>query len=302
MTMKKLNETAQMLLVMLFQMPYASAADLKGWPLAKRARVDANLKSLVENDFVGYETLGWMRDAQRRYFLKDRGVAWVNCQIPKPAGWSLSHEDRETIRSYGPALECIYHVAPQIWNPDWIPVTEYLVESDERPDGWFNHYAAGDEEPQSDLRPIALADSFTWLRRGPLHALVGMEQGPDLRPFWVPLIWHGTHAPTNSLPEKLYQLFGALTTESGGENEPAYPPGVVNVCQDPLAAARADRETPSGIPRLTITYGARAGEKLRFGITNAEPMRRAAFPCGFGRVLGANLGIISEHWPDSAQK
>ena len=142
-----------------------------------------------------------------------------------------------------------------------------------------------------EVPPKAQPDSYTWLRLGPLHALVGMQQGPELNPFWVPLIWFGTHAPKNLLPDTLNRLFDHLETEPNSEfGAPVRPPGVVIVAADPLAAERASREAPREVPCLIVVYGAYRRAKRRFGI-NYIQMMEVQFPYGTGRVLGANDSI-----------
>ena len=73
---EKLNATELTLLKMLWQMQYASASDLKGWPFVSASRVEPNLNLLLTKGLIVCETLGWMRDAQRRYVLLDEGTTW----------------------------------------------------------------------------------------------------------------------------------------------------------------------------------------------------------------------------------
>ena len=146
-------------------------------------------------------------------------------------------------------------------------------------------------EMMLEAPPKPQPDSYTWLRRGPLHALVGMQQGPELNPFWVPLMWFGTHAPKNLLPDTLNRLFDHLETEPNSEfGASVRPPGVVIVAADPLAAERASREAPREVPCLVVTYGSYRGKKLRFGVRYVDPIE-AWIPYGTGCVLGINDSI-----------
>ena len=60
---ENLNTTEFTLLKMLWQMPYSSAWDLKGWPFLSASRVEANLNLLSAKGLIVYEMMGWMRDA-----------------------------------------------------------------------------------------------------------------------------------------------------------------------------------------------------------------------------------------------
>ena len=104
------------------------------------------------------------------------------------------------IRSRGPMIECFYDVAPRIWSPAWVrerPNSRPGDDEDYR--GYLYYYfPEAYSEMQLEDHSEPQPDSFTWLRRGPLHALVGMQRGNDLNPFWVPLMWFGTH-PQKSL-------------------------------------------------------------------------------------------------------
>lgn len=234
------NKTELQLLTMLWQMPYASAEDLKLWPMASASRVYPNLRSLVERGFIGYETLGWMRDAQRRHFLRDEGVELVMQSAGWPIHWAVTDSGRTNIRSYGPMMECLYHAGPQFWRSGWMWERNLSYEYE----GWVDGL---DDAPvlRQDILPAPSPDSFTWLRQGPLAALVGMQQGPDVNPFWVPLIWYGAHPPKNSLPEGISQAFSHLETEWDPDWDlPCSPTGAVIVVADFLAAARAAREIP----------------------------------------------------------
>ncbi len=146
-----------------------------------------------------------------------------------------------------------------------------------------------DLEVESEVHPEPSPDSFTWLRQGPLAALVGMQQGPNLNRFWVPLIWYGTHAPKRFLPDTRFGLFSHLETESDQESRlRACPPGTVIVAEDFLAAAQAARETAARIPLLLITYESQSYKNRRFGITRIETTFEDKFPRGLGRVVEAN--------------
>ena len=275
------NKTELQLLMMLWQMPYASAEDLKLWPMASASRVYPNLRSLVERGFIGYETLGWMRDAQRRYFLRDDGVELVMRNTGWPIHWAATDRGRTTVQSYGPMMECLYHMAPRFWNPAWIELRAFYYEYEGLLDG-----PDDDRALQHDIPPDPSPDSFTWLRQGPLAALVGMQQGPDVNPFWVPLIWYGTHPPKNSLPEDVFQVFSHLETEFDREWQfPCSPTGAVIVAADFLSAARAAREIPREFPHIIITCATKILQQRRFGIVRVAPSWAAMFPHGFGRVV-----------------
>lgn len=108
----------------------------------------------------------------------------------------------------------------------------------------YHYFPEEYSEMQLEVRSEPQPDSFTWLRQGPLHALVGMQQGTERNRFWVPLIWYGPHAPKNLLPDRLHHLFDDLETEPDPEfGAPARPPGVVIVAADALAAARASTQS-----------------------------------------------------------
>jgi len=209
-----------LLLKMLWQMPYASAGELELWPMAPVGRVYPNLQRLVERGFIGYETLGWMRDAQRRFFLGKMGVHTVMQHTGWPMHWAVTTSGRITIRFYGPMLECLYDAAPRFWRPDWVweRINRYEYG------GWWGapdlfgpddvrEIESDDLEIESVVRPQPSPDSFTWLHKGPLAALVGMQQGPNGHRFWVPLVWYGTHPPRSSLPGHYTQLFAHLQTQ-----------------------------------------------------------------------------------------
>lgn len=101
---EKLNPTELTLLKILWQMLYASASDLKGWPFVSASRVESNLNLLLTKDLIGYETLGWMRDAQRRYFLLDEGAELVTQHTGWRPTWFQSDAGRKNIRSRGPMI------------------------------------------------------------------------------------------------------------------------------------------------------------------------------------------------------
>ena len=117
---EKLNATELTLLKMLWQMPYSSAWDLKGWPFVSATRVEPNLKLLSTKGLIGYETMGWMRDAQRQHFLLDEGTDLVTERTGWRPTWFQSDAGRLNIRSRGPMVECFYDVAPLIWSPDCV--------------------------------------------------------------------------------------------------------------------------------------------------------------------------------------
>ena len=304
---RKLNQTMLLLLKMLWQMPYASAGELELWPMAPAGRVYPNLRSLVERGFIGYETLGWMRDAQRRFFLWKMGVHTVMQHIGWPMHWAVTASAWATIRSYGPMLECLYDAAPRFWRPDWVSELERINRYEYG--GWWGipdsfspddvreieshdlEIGADYPEIESRVRPEPSPDSFTWLRKGPLAALIGMRQGPNGHRFWVPLVWYGTHPPRNSLPGHYTQLFAHLQTENDPVWQlPCFPPGAVVVATDFLAAARAAREIPRTLPRMMIVYESQAGEKRRFGVARVESLE-TEYPHGLGRVVPANRSI-----------
>lgn len=283
---EKLNGVESILLMLLWQMPYASAEDLKMWPMVSSSRVYPSLRSLVKRGFIGYETLGWMRDAQRRYFLLDEGVELAMQKAGCPIHWAVTDSGRATVRSYGPMMECVYHVAPQFWRPGWMRESIISLEYEGLLEGPDDDRAL----PHEIQAPIP--DSFTWLRQGPLAALVGMQQGPDVNPFWVPLIWYGTHPPKSSLPDNVDQIFSHLETEFDREWQlPCSPTGVVIVAVDFLAAARAAREFPPTFPRMIIACKAAVSQQRRFGIGRVESSWVAMFPHGYGRVLEANQSV-----------
>ena len=290
---ENLNTTEFTLLKMLWQMPYSSAWDLKGWPFLSASRVEANLNLLSAKGLIGYETMGWMLDAQRRYVLLDEGTDLVTERTGWRPTWFHSDAGRMHIRSRGPMVECFYDVAPLIWSPDWVeekPNSSRVDDKDE-----LNHlayyYPEKYEEILLEIYSKPQPDSYTWLRQGPLHALVGMRRGHHLNPFWVPLIWFGTHAPKNLLPDTLNRLFDHLEAEPDPDSGvSARPPGVAIVAADELAAVRAMREMPQAVPRLAVVYGSYRGKKLRLGIRYVDPIE-AWVPYGTGRVLRINDSI-----------
>ena len=292
----KLNKTELLLLKMLWQMPYASAGDLALWPMAPSGRVYPNLLKLVERGFVAYETLGWMRDAQRRYFLTTKGVRAVMQQTGWPMHWAVTASGRSTIRSYGPMLECLYDAAPRVWDPGW---TLVKIHPTSPGFGWAGPDQYGPNEVEDDdpvtppvIHPEPSPDSFTWLRQGPLAALVGMQQGPDAHRFWVPLVWYGTHPPKSSLPGHFSQLFSHLRTENDRASQlRCFPPGVVIVAADLLAAARAARECPPTLRRAIVTCETQTDQQRRFKLACVTSSLETEFPHGLGRVVGANSSI-----------
>ena len=290
---EKLNTTGFTLLKMLWQMQYASASDLKGWPFVSASRVEPNLNLLLTKSLIAYETLGWMRDAQRRYVLLDEGTDLVTERTGWRPTWFQSDAGKMNIRSRGPMIECLYHAAPRIWSPDWVeerPNSDRVDDNDELRQLAYYHPEKY-EELLLEIHSKPQPDSYTWLRQGPLHALVGMQRGNDLNPFWVPLIWLGTHAPKYLLPDTLNRLFDHLEAEPDPDSGvPARPPGVVIVAADELAAVRAMRDMPQAVPRLVVTYGSYRGKKLRFGIRYVDPIE-ACVPYGTGCVLGINDSI-----------
>ena len=291
---EKLNATELTLLKMLWQMQYASASDLKGWPFVSASRVEPNLNLLLTKGLIVCEILGWMRDAQRRYVLLDEGTDLVTELTGWRPTWFQSDAGKMNIRSRGPMVECFYHVAPRIWSPDLVrerPNSRPGVDEDFR--GHLYYY---DPEAYWEMEPDVHAepqpDSFTWLRQGPLHALVGMHPGSEPHRFWVPLVWYGTHGPKDGLPSTLDRVFDHLETEPDPNlDAPARPPGVVIVAADALAAALASREMPRTMRHMIITYETYSGDKRRFGMSRVYPMVDVPFPSGFGCVLGANGSI-----------
>ena len=306
----KLNKTALKLLMMLWQMPYACAEDLKLWPMVSAGRVYPTLCNLADRKLIGYESLGWVRDAQRRFYLRHEGVELVMQRTGWPSHWAVTDKGRRTIRSFGPMMECLYHAAPRFWRPGWV------LESIPHYDYWewlsvLDDVGPDDRDESQPRVPTDVSpDSFTWLREGPLHALVGMQPGPDEGHFWVPLVWYGTHAPKPRLPDAGTQLFAHLETEPNPVSGlRPLAPGVVIVAQDFLAAARAARENPRVLSRLILTYETQTGEiagsrlqtasgpktkpakKSRFRTADSESSLEIDFPHGWGRVVEANPSL-----------
>ena len=266
---KKLNKTELALLLFLLHMPYAS-------------RVDPNLNSLLDRKLIAYEVQGWMRDAQRRFNLTEESEDLITAL----SGWELKGDEtaaiREAVRCFGPGMECLYHVAPWAWSSHTVRTNP--SHSDET------------RSVHRDV-PVDTANHewFTWLFDGPVHALI-MQQGPSRLEFSVPLIWHGTHAPKNTLPDTPFQLFEDLPTlPDPATGAPAAPPGVVIVAQDHLAATRAARETLPEIPYAIVVYGHRSGGRGRFGVLDIRPMRNPRYPVG--RVLVPHTRLTPPEWP-----
>ena len=288
----KLNKTALKLLMMLWQMPYACAEDLKSWPLVSPGPVYRNLANLKARGLVGSESLGWMRNAQRRYFLREAGVALVMQRTGWPIHWAVTARGRNAIRSSGPMLECLYHAAPRFWRPPWV-LEDTIRHEDEgywgAPD-YFDPEDCAELEPEVNPKPTP--DSFTWLRQGPLHALVGMQQGQNAGRFWVPLIWHGAYSSKNRLPDWRNELLAHLETEPDPVSGlPAFAPGVVIVAQDFLAARVFARENPRKFTRLILAYETPADNGRRFGVSAVELPLEIELPHEYGRVVNANPSL-----------
>ena len=185
---EKLNTTEFTLLKMVWQMPYSSAWDLKGWPFLSASRVEANLNLLSAKGLIVYEMMGWMQDAQRRYVLLDEGTDLVTERTGWRPTWFQSDAGKMNIRSRGPMIECLYHAAPRIWSPGWVEVRPNSSRVDDKDE--LNHlayyYPEKYEEILLEIYSKPQPDSYTWLRQGPLHALVGMQRGHHFNPFWVP--------------------------------------------------------------------------------------------------------------------
>ena len=262
----------------LADVPYSAASDLREWPGISVGQVEANLNKLCLSGLVGREKLGWMRDAQWRYYLTDAGVNAIEEAI---AEWqpplTVGETGRTVIRSLGPMMECINHAVPRAWSPRTVRVPRLDARG-----GWYP-----DEEGPGYLSSLIQSSwpvSFHWLPEGLFHGLIELSD-PDNDRFWVPVLWYGTHAPKMDLPDALFELFEDLPTEPDRVTGlPASPPGIVIVAVDALAATRAAREIPQGIPRAIVTYGTKVdhedGKPGRFGIADIQRMLNPEPPRG----------------------
>ena len=258
-------------------MPFSSADEIKKWPGTAVGQVEAYLNYFFQGGAVDREKIGWMRDAQWRWVLSEAMVEFLTNGQKSDREWQGHASGRDTIRSFGPMMECINDVVPQAWSPETVRVgaTDPL-------DGWYP-----DEEDAEYLRGL-VQDSyllhFAWLREGPMNGLIELLD-PDDAPFWVPVLWWGTHAPQKEWPDTLFGFFEQLPTKPDPDTGvPAAPPGIVIVAADALAATRAAREIPPSIPRAIITYGTDVanadGKKGRFGIADIQPMLNPRRPVG----------------------
>ena len=284
MTVTRISGQQLLLAGRLADMPYSSASDLNQWPNTSKGRVEANLNKLLAVGFVGREKIGWMRDAQWRYYLTDAAVDRIIMETRDwQPSWPVGEIGRKIIRSYGPMLECLNDDVPQAWSPKTVRAPQVDAQEGRYPDEgdpWYLIRFARESYPLS----------FHWLPEGPVRGLINLVD-PDDREFWVPVVWYGTHASQIALPDTLFELFEHLPTQPDPTTgAPASPPGIVIVAADTLAAARAAREIPPSIPRAII-YGARvtnrAGKLGRFGIVDIQPMLNPRRPVG--KVLTGQL-------------
>ena len=84
-----LLEEITAVLFVIWQMPFASVTDLLKFPSldwASRATLISRLDWLEGRDYIGSETVGWVRKRCRRFYLHSKGVYWVMKRLGVPLG------------------------------------------------------------------------------------------------------------------------------------------------------------------------------------------------------------------------
>ena len=209
-----------------------------------------------------------MRDAQKRFVLADKGMSVYRRQ-PHGVGSNVLVEP-EQVLSWGPVLECFYHVAPWAWS---VQTVERPPEMDME-DGSFRI--------QLNSPPV----DFLWIPGGPVHAVINYQVPGCSKMFSLPLIFYGLHtSAANSLPESDLELFDHLQFKDDGEcYGSAIAPGAVIVASHPLAAIRARREVPGFWQKTVVCYGTFARNGNRFGVIRVDRMKWPRYPAG--HVIG----------------
>ena len=266
---KKLTRKEEILLVRVAEQPYSSPAELAQWPDVDQNTVHYYLGRLMDDGYVGYEIIGWIRDSQQRYFLRSQGRRVLVRQRDSDRFVPTNVPDTAKVLTFGPCLEALYYVGPRAWSHDHIeraPKQTFVEDSAVNPD----QFDAG-LVIHRDVKPIR----FYWMLEGPVHAVMEYVEPSWDASFFLPLIWYGPHARRCQLPTDPRELLPPFAEKHEFGACPV-PPGVCVVAADELALYRALREIPVGLPLMGIAVG--AIRKKRFAITGIYPMENPIDP------------------------
>ena len=250
--------------------PYVSPAELAQWPDVNANTIHYYLDGLESEGYVGCTQFGWIRDSQKRYFPRGRGLRALRREYGREFSFAVSTDNVARILNFGPRLEALYYVGTRAWCPDHVTQEPERTYAADHPDGNGVPFFMLD-----DVEPI----QFYWMPDGPVHAVMEYREPSSQLDFFMPLIWYGRHAPPCKLPAVRQELLLEFAKKYGLDRCPV-PPGVCVVAADELALTRALREIPSELPLMGLAVG--DGSSGKFGITflftMANPIHPTSLP------------------------
>ena len=223
-------------LSLVWQMPLGSVTDLLKFPntdLASRATLISRLDWLERRDYIGSETVGWVRRRCRRFYLHAKGVYWVMKRLGVPLEWAVTEEGLWTLRFQMPALETLYPLLPDLWRSGAVASAS-----------------------QGDWQLVKLS----LLGTGNILALA--EYGrPDPAPEAgdrriVAFVWYGVRSPRGSVAKDLSDVM----TKVGGP-KPVIS-GVVIIAADRFAGMCVRLDLDLELPRAIVTVDGEVVEQL----------------------------------------
>ena len=231
-----LLEEITAVLFVIWQMPFASVTDLLKSPSldwASRATLISRLDWLEGRDYIGSETVGWVRKRCRRFYLHSKGVYWVMKRLGVPLEWPVTEEGLWTFRFQVPALETLYPVAADL-------LRSGIVAS-----------AADGNWQLVKLRLHGTGTILAWAEYG----------RPDPAPEAgdrriVAFVWYGVRTPSGSVAKDLSDVI----TKVGGP-KPVIS-GMVIIAADRFAGMCARLDLDPELPRAIMTVDGEVVEPL----------------------------------------